>query len=105
MRGAQTDRDHEKRGGWTFLTNHAHVLLCLTRSSSPRIRDIAKEIGITDRAVQHVIADLVSAGYIDRRKEGRRNVYHVHRDRALRHPIEAHRTISGLISFVYGTEK
>ncbi len=85
---------------WTFLTNHAHVLICLAKSASMRIRDIAKAVGITERAVQHIIADLDKAGYIDRVKDGRCNVYQTHLDRNLRHPLEAHRKIAGLISFV-----
>ncbi|MBN1115440.1 MAG: MarR family transcriptional regulator [Oligoflexia bacterium] len=85
---------------WTFLTNHAHVLLCLAGSSSMRMRDIADTVGITERAVNHIIADLVKAGYIDRVKDGRCNVYRVHYDKNLRHPVEKHRRIKGLISFI-----
>lgn len=89
---------------WTFLTNHAHVLLCLAQSSSTRMRDIADKVGITERAVQHIIADLINAGYIDRVKDGRCNVYQLHLNENLRHPIEAHRKIAGLISFIYDNE-
>ena len=85
---------------WTFLTNHAHVLICLNRSASMRIRDIAKAVRITERAVQHIIADLDTAGYIDRVRDGRCNVYQTHLDRNLRHPLEAHRKIAGLVSFI-----
>ncbi len=85
---------------WTFLTNHAHVLICLAKSASMRIRDIADAVGITERAVQHIISDLDKAGYIDRVKDGRCNVYQTHLDRNLRHPLEAHRKIAGLVSFV-----
>lgn len=91
---------NQNESGWTFLTNHAHVLLCLTKSASMRIRDIANEVGITERAVQHILTDLDRTGYIDRVKDGRCNVYQVHMDRNLRHPLEAHRKIAGLISFI-----
>jgi predicted transcriptional regulator len=64
------------------------------------MRDIAEKVGITERAVQHIIADLVQAGYIDRMKEGRRNVYRIHRGKNLRHSIEEHRTIESLIEFI-----
>ncbi len=86
---------------WTFLTNHAHVLLCLAESSSMRMREIAERVGITERAVQQIIADLDEAGYIDRVRDGRCNVYQVHLDKHLRHPIEEHRKIAGLVSFIH----
>ncbi len=93
-----------QNSNWTFLTNHAHVLLCLVKSSTMRVRDIAEEVGITERAVQHIILDLDNEGYIDRVKDGRCNVYKIHQDKFLRHQIEGHRKISGLISFVYGSD-
>ena len=91
---------NKHESNWTFLTNHAHVLLCLAKSSSMRMRDIAKEVGITERAVQHIISDLDEAGYIDRVKDGRCNVYQVHLDKHLRHPLESHRKIAGLVHFI-----
>ena len=91
---------NKHESNWTFLTNHAHVLLCLAKSSSMRMRDIADEVGITERAVQHIISDLDEAGYIDRVKDGRCNVYQVHLNKHLRHPIEAHRKIAGLVHFI-----
>ena len=95
----------DKNASWTFLTNHSHVLLCLVKSPSTRIRDIAEAVGITERAVQHIIDDLDTAGYIDRTKDGRCNTYKVHINKYLRHPIESHRKISGLISFVLDSHK
>lgn len=89
-----------KNENWTFLTNHSHVLICLAKSASMRIRDIANAVGITERAVMHIIADLDKAGYIDRVKDGRCNVYQTHLDCNLRHPLEAHRKIAGLVSFI-----
>lgn len=83
--------------GWTFLTNHGHVLICLHRDPRMRIRDIATEVGITDRAVQAILLDLEQGGYLTKEKVGRRNEYRVHRDLAFRHPSEAMRPIGELL--------
>ena len=72
---------------WTFLTNHAHVLLCIARDPELRIRDIADMVGITERAAQAIVSDLETEGYLNVAKEGRRNVYEVHPHVALRHPL------------------
>ncbi|PZG19944.1 helix-turn-helix transcriptional regulator [Nonomuraea aridisoli] len=77
------------RSTWTFLTHHARVLVEITRNPEARIRDIAARIGITERAVQGIIADLHQAGYLTRECVGRRNRYSVHLDRHFRHPTEA----------------
>ena len=87
---------------WTFLTNHSHVLLCLARDPSSRIRDIAIEVGITERAVQRIIADLDEAGYIRRAREGRNNIYRINYDVHLRHPLESHRLIRDMIRLILG---
>ena len=89
----------EVRAGahWTFLTNHAHVLLCLARDPSARLRDVAVEVGITERATQRIVADLADGGYISRTRVGRRNQYELHPELHLRHPIEADRTLSDLL--------
>jgi len=84
--------------GWTFLTNHAHVLLCLARGESLTARELGLRIGITERAVQVILADLTDGGYLLKKKEGRRNVYTVNRRGRLRHPLEAHHTIGDLIT-------
>ncbi len=83
--------------GWTFLTNHGHVLICLHRDPRMRIRDIATEVGITDRAVQAILLDLEQGGYLTKEKVGRRNEYRVHPDLAFRHPSEAMRPIGELL--------
>jgi DNA-binding IclR family transcriptional regulator len=83
---------------WTFLTNHAHVLLCLAAEPDARLRDVAGAVGITERAVQHIVADLAAAGVVERRREGRRNRYTVHPEAPLRHPIEAHRHVADLVA-------
>ncbi|MFP4681322.1 MAG: helix-turn-helix transcriptional regulator [Chitinispirillaceae bacterium] len=95
-------KEKEGKHHWTFLTNHAHVLLCLARDNSMRMRDIALEVGITERAVQLLVADLVEAGYIERIREGRCNVYKVNGGANLRHPIEMHRTIEDLVQLIHG---
>lgn len=85
---------------WTFLTNHAHVLLCLARTPDARMREVADEVGITERAVQRIVSELEEAGYVQRTKEGRRNTYSVRADLPLRHPIESHRTVAALLALV-----
>ena len=85
---------------WTFLTNHAHVLLCLVKNPSARIRDIALEVGITERAVQHIIVKLEADGYLEHIRDGRRNVYKVCSSKPLRHSIEKHRKVHDLIQLI-----
>ena len=85
---------------WTFLTNHAHVLLCLAKNPSERIRDIAVEVGITERAVQHIIVKLEADGYMKHVRDGRRNVYKVFASKHLRHSIEKHRKVHDLIQLI-----
>ena len=86
--------------GWTFLSNYAHVLLCLARNSTMRVREIASQVGITERAIQHIISDLEEAGYVERVRTGRRNSYLIDETLHLRHPIENHRTIADLIRII-----
>ena len=83
---------------WTFLTNHAHVLVLLAREPALVLREVAARIGITERAVQRIVAELEVAGFLEIEKDGRRNRYRIHGERSLRHPIEAHRTIADLIA-------
>lgn len=85
---------------WTFLTNHSHVLVLLARNSSVVLREVAQQVGITERAVQRIIADLEADGFIDREKIGRQNHYQIRADQSLRHPIESHRTIGDLLALV-----
>ncbi len=73
---------------WTFLTNHAHVLVCVARTPGIRLRDIAGCVGITERAAHRIICELESAGYLQRHRVGRRNFYEVNADLPLRHPVE-----------------
>ena len=85
---------------WTFLSNHAHVLLLLAKEPEIRLRDVATRVGITERAVQRIVADLEEGSYLERERTGRRNRYKVHPGMPLRHPIEAHRRIASLIALV-----
>lgn len=82
---------------WTFLTNHGHVLICLARDADLRLRDIADEVGITERAVHGIISDLEEAGYVVRRKVGRRNRYEVRPEGAMRHPVERGHVVGVLL--------
>jgi len=82
---------------WTFVTNHTRVLLQLARDPDVRLRDVASEIGITERAAQRIIADLVEAGYITRSRVGRRNRYVLNRSRPLRHEAEQGHEIGKLL--------
>lgn len=85
---------------WTFLTNHAHVLICLSKDPGARLRDVATWVGITERAVQKIVADLEAAGILTRTREGRRNHYEINGQSKLRHPVESHRSVNDLIYLV-----
>lgn len=93
-------RPTEESAGWTFLSNHAHVLLCIAEDAEVRLRDVAVRVGITERAVQKIVADLEQAGVITRTRDGRRNHYSIDDTRPLRHPIEQHRTVHALIDLL-----
>jgi hypothetical protein len=84
-------------GGWTYLTNHTHVLVCLAADPTLRLRDVAMRVGITERAVQKIVHDLEEVGVLSRYRHGRRNRYSIHVDRPLRHPIEAHCRVGQLL--------
>lgn len=90
-------RASDEPARWTFLTNHAHVLLCLARSPGITLRDVAVTVGVTERAVQRIVHDLEAAGYLTRRRSGRQNEYEIDATLPLRHPIEAHHTVGALI--------
>ncbi len=87
---------------WTFLTNHAHVLLCLARDPGIRLRDVAEGVGITERAAQRIVADLVEAGYLERRREGRRNRYRLNDGLPMRHPLERDHAIGEVLEVLRG---
>ncbi len=86
--------------GWTFLTNHSHVLLCIAGDPGIRGRDIAAQVGITERSAQSIVADLVGAGYLKRERVGRRNHYEINQDLPLRHPVEQDNQVNELLRLV-----
>ena len=85
---------------WTFLTNHAHVLVLLNRNPELRLRDLAQSVGITERATQRIVGELVDSGYLTRHRTGRRNSYTVHPEVPLRHPLELDHTVGELLKAV-----
>lgn len=82
---------------WTFLTNHSHVLLCIEENPDVLMREVAAQVGITERAAQRIVSELEDAGYLSHEKVGRRNRYEVHPDLPLRHPLEDHLEIGALL--------
>lgn len=89
---------------WTFLTNHAHVLVLLWQNPAMIVREVARQVGITERAVQHILAELENAGILQRTRVGRQNRYHIETSVPLRHPIESHRTIGELLQLCARTQ-
>ncbi|MGA9277749.1 helix-turn-helix transcriptional regulator [Ilumatobacter sp.] len=85
---------------WTFLTNHAHVLIAISRDPELRQRDIAYVVGVTPGAVVRILHDLDEGGYVTTERVGRRNRYHVNRDAPLRHPLEASHSVGDLLDTV-----
>jgi predicted ArsR family transcriptional regulator len=85
---------------WTFLTNHAQVLLAIVRNPDQTAREIAHEVGITERAVQRLIRDLAQHGYITHERQGRNNHYVVHFERPMRHPAQEGRSIRELVDLL-----
>lgn len=82
---------------WTFLSNHGHVLIQLSRNPDLKVKEIAEVVGITERSAQSILADLESEGYISITRNGRRNTYKVNQNQKFRHPSEANKTIGMLL--------
>lgn len=82
---------------WTFLSNHGHVLVFLAQNPDARISDIARTVGVTERATQSIIADLEHGGYIKITKVGRRNRYKINTKARFRHPAESHQSVAALL--------
>ena len=95
----------EANHSWNFLSNYAHVLICLAENPRTRMRDVASRVGITERAAIRIVGQLEEAGVITRHKEGRRNQYVLHEEQHLRHPLEAHCTVGSLLAMVQSTPK
>jgi MarR family len=86
--------------GWTFLTNHGRVLLCIARDPGIRLRDIAASLGVTERSAFGIVTDLTEAGYIVKQRDGRRNRYEVQAHLPLREPTSRERTIGDLLALL-----
>lgn len=90
----------EPRSTWTFLSNYAHVLVCLAENPDARLRDVAQKVGITERTAFRLIGELEEAGVLERAKEGRRNHYLINKQAHLRHAMEQHCTVGELLQTV-----
>ena len=88
---------------WTFLSNHTHVLVCLAGNEELTVRDIASEVGITERAVMRILSDLDAGGVLERERDGRRNRYRIDVKIPLRHALEQHCTIGDILALVNGS--
>lgn len=95
-----TNKLTENKPSWTFLTNHFHVLVVLARESESRVRDISDEVGITQRAVQRIIAELGADGILEVEKIGRRNSYRINKSKSLKHPLENKHTVGELLDIL-----
>ena len=89
---------------WTFLTNHARVLLCIAHDPGARLRDIAASLGITERSAYGIVTDLAEAGYIIKHKDGRRNRYQIQAHLPLPEPTWRERTVGEVLALLAGTE-
>jgi DNA-binding MarR family transcriptional regulator len=87
---------------WDFLTNHAHVLVCVARDPGIRLRDIAAAVGITERAANRIVSELVDEGYVVRERQGRRNRYQVKTKLPLRHPLAEELEVGDLLEVLVG---
>lgn len=82
---------------WTFFSNHAHVLICVAGQPDIRLSDLARRVGIGERAIHRIVHDLIDTGYLTPHRVGRRNVYTVDLDRPLRHPLEADHRVRAVV--------
>lgn len=95
--GRNGPRAGEAKKQWTFLNNHAHVLLCLARKPEAVLREVAQQVGITERATQTIVRDLVEYGVLLRQRDGRCNTYRIDRSKPLRHVLEKEHTVGDLL--------
>lgn len=87
-------------GSWHFLSNHGLVLLCVARDPGSRLRDIAASVGITERSAHSIVADLVAASYLTKRREGNRNHYEIRPGLSMRHPLVEDRSIGEILAAI-----
>jgi DNA-binding MarR family transcriptional regulator len=98
------EQEGETPPRWDFLTNHAHVLLCVSQDSGIRLRDIAAAVGITERSAHKILSELVEEGYVLRERNGRRNRYKVKHELPLRHPLVQEREVGELLELLMRPE-
>jgi hypothetical protein len=91
-------------GEWSFLTNHARVLLCIAHDPAVRLRDIAGALGITERRAYGIVCDLTEAGYLVKEKNGRRNSYQIQPHQPLRESTSRERTVGEVLELLVGTD-
>jgi len=103
--GPETLVNRDGGHSWTFFSNYGHILLALAQDPEARLRDLAERVGITERAVHRLLAEMEAADVISRHREGRRNSYSINPEIRLRHPIEAHRTVGDLIESMSPTPR
>jgi hypothetical protein len=102
---AETTAPNEWAGSWTLLTGHGHVLVAIAREPKARLRDISVRVGLTERSVQLIVADLVAAGYLSRHRVGRRNHYTVNLDSPFRHPDQDGHRVGPLLDLLATAEE
>jgi DNA-binding MarR family transcriptional regulator len=96
--------DRRAARGWTFLTNHAHALLCIAEDPEIRLRDLADRVQVTERAAQRLVNDLAAEGYIVRHRHGRRTSYELRLDLPMRHPVERSQAVARLVDALRNRE-
>jgi predicted transcriptional regulator len=89
---------------WSFLTNHARVLLCIAHDPGVRLRDIAARVGVTERTAYGIVTDLTEAGYVVKHKDGRRNRYQIQAHLPLPEPDSRERTIGEILTLLTGAD-
>jgi DNA-binding MarR family transcriptional regulator len=95
----------DQNKSWTFVTNHTQVLLCVANDPDVRLRDVAETVGITERAAQRIVADLIAAGYLERVRVGRRNRYTINGQTAMRHRAQRGHEIGELLDLLQSDER
>jgi DNA-binding MarR family transcriptional regulator len=88
----------DRKRSWTFLTNHARVLICIAQDSGVRLRDVGERVGITERAAHRIVTELLAAGYITRTRNGRRNQYTIRTDLPLPDPLARGQNVGDLLA-------
>jgi DNA-binding Lrp family transcriptional regulator len=92
----------DKGPAWSFLTNHAQVLLCIAQDPGIRLREIGEAVGITERAAHRIVVELAAAGYLSRTRNGRRNHYTIQSHLPLPDPLAREQKIGDLLSVLAG---